>query len=63
VSLMNAFSNNDTSAGMSANVNTVADLQQVLASIDQNPNAAWLVNINLNERDYPIAWKRFVTGS
>ncbi|MDT7827331.1 thiamine pyrophosphate-binding protein [Pricia sp. S334] len=63
VSLMNAFSNNDTSAGKSANVNTVADLQQILASIDQNPNAAWLVNINLNERDYPIAWKRFVPGS
>ncbi len=63
VSLMNAFSNNNTSAGMSANVNTVAELQQVLVSIDQNPNAAWLVNINLNERDYPVAWKRFVPNS
>ncbi len=60
VSLMNAFSNNNSKAAMSANVNTVQDLQNVLSQINKTPNAVWLVNINLNERDYPAAWGPFV---
>ncbi len=59
VSLMNAFSNNASNA-QSANVNTVQDLHNVLETVDQNPNSAFLVNINLNERDYPSAWQQFV---
>ena len=59
VSLMNAFSNN-ASCAQSANVHTVQDLHNVLATIDQNPNSSFLVNINLNARDYPAAWQPFV---
>lgn len=59
VSLMNAFSNNALNA-QSANVNTVQDLHNVLETIDQNPNSAFLVNINLKKRDYPTAWQQFV---
>ncbi|GAB2617373.1 thiamine pyrophosphate-binding protein [Belliella aquatica] len=59
VSLMKAFSNNSPN-GQSANVNTVQDLHNVLETINNNPNAAFLVNINLNERDYPSAWSLFV---
>jgi indolepyruvate decarboxylase len=60
VSLMNAFSNNNSAAARSANVNTVQDLQNVLGEINNTPDAAWLVSINLNERDYPAAWAPFV---
>jgi indolepyruvate decarboxylase len=63
VSLMNAFSNNNSKAAMSANVNTVKDLQNVLVQIDKTPNAAWLVSINLDERDYPAAWAPFVPAA
>lgn len=59
VSLMKAFSNN-SSNGLSANVNTVQDLHNVLETIQLNPGATFLVNINLNERDYPSAWSQFV---
>lgn len=59
INLMNAFSNN-ASNGKSANVNTVQDLQNVLSEIDKNPDAAFLVSINLDERDYPSAWQKFV---
>lgn len=59
VSLMKAFSNN-SSQGLSANVNTVQDLHNVLETINLNPDATFLVNINLNERDYPSAWSLFV---
>jgi indolepyruvate decarboxylase len=48
---------------MSANVNTVKDLQNVLVQIDKTPNAAWLVSINLDERDYPAAWAPFVPAA
>jgi indolepyruvate decarboxylase len=57
---MNAFSNNNSAAARSANVNTVQDLQNVLGEINNTPDAAWLVSINLNERDYPAAWAPFV---
>lgn len=63
ISLMNAFSNNNSKAAMSANVNTVKDMQNVLAQINKTPNAAWLVSINLNERDYPAAWAPFVLAA
>jgi indolepyruvate decarboxylase len=59
VSLMKAFSNNSPQ-GLSANVNTVQDLHNVLETIKLNPNTTFLVNINLNERDYPSAWSQFV---
>jgi indolepyruvate decarboxylase len=59
ISLMKGFSNNDATA-KSANVNTVQDLQNVFASIKANPNSTFLVNVNLNERDYPAAWGPFV---
>ena len=59
VSLMNAFSNNAPNA-KSANVYTVQDLQNVLQQISGDTESAYMVNINLNERDYPIAWKPFV---
>jgi indolepyruvate decarboxylase len=59
VSLMKAYSNNAPNA-QSANVNTVQDLHNVLETINNNPNSTFLVNINLNERDYPKAWSMFV---
>lgn len=59
VSLMKAFSNNSPQ-GLSANVNTVQDLHNVLETINLNPDATFLVNINLNKRDYPSAWSLFV---
>jgi len=59
ISLMKAFSNNESSA-QSANVHTVQDLDNALVRIDQNPDSTFLVNINLNERDYPAAWQPFV---
>jgi indolepyruvate decarboxylase len=63
VSLMNAFSNNNSNVAMSANVNTVQDLLNVLTSINENPDVVWLVNVNLNERDYPAAWQPFVPSN
>lgn len=59
VSLMNAFSNNASNAH-GANVNTVQDLLNVIETIERNPDSAFLVNINLDERDYPSAWQQFV---
>jgi indolepyruvate decarboxylase len=59
VSLMKAFSNNSPQ-GLSANVNTIQDLHNVLETINLNPDATFLVNINLNKRDYPSAWSLFV---
>ena len=59
VSLMKAYSNNAPNA-QSANVNTVQDLHNVLETINNNPNSTFLVNINLDERDYPKAWSMFV---
>jgi indolepyruvate decarboxylase len=59
VSLMKAFSNNAPNA-LSANVNTVKDLQKVLKTIRKNPDSVFLVNINLDETDYPSAWQKFV---
>jgi indolepyruvate decarboxylase len=59
VSLMKAYSNNAPNA-QSANVNTVQDLHNVLETINNNPNSTFLVNINLNDRDYPKAWSMFV---
>lgn len=64
INLMKAFSNNNQNGfGLSANVNTVQDLLNVLNDINQNPDATWLVNINLNERDYPAAWEPFIPTS
>ena len=59
VSLMNGFSNNDPQA-MSANVNTVGDMQDVLTQISEHSGAVWLVSINLDERDFPASWLPFV---
>ncbi|MFC3416125.1 thiamine pyrophosphate-binding protein [Algoriphagus hitonicola] len=59
VSLMKGFSNNAPTA-KSAVVNTVGDLQSSLLMIDNDPNSTYLVSINLDERDYPSAWSRFV---
>lgn len=59
VSLINAFSNNASNA-RGANVDTVQDFYDVLNNISQNPDSVFLVNINLNERDYPSAWSPFV---
>lgn len=59
VSLMSAFSKGSQNA-QSANVNTVQDLHNVLETINNNPKSTFLVNINLNERDYPKAWSLFV---
>lgn len=60
VSLLNGFSNNDPQA-MSATVNTVGELNEVLARISEHSGAVWLVSINLNERDFPASWQPFVT--
>lgn len=59
ISLMKAFSNNSPN-GQSANVNTIQDLHNVLETIKNNANATFLVNINLEKRDYPSAWSLFV---
>jgi indolepyruvate decarboxylase len=59
-SLMKGFSNNDPRA-MSANVNTVGELQALLPQISEHSGAVWLVSINLNERDFPASWQPFVT--
>ena len=63
VSLMKAFSNNNSNVANSANVNSVQDLMNVLENINQDQNTAWLVNINLNERDYPAAWLPFIPAN
>lgn len=59
VSLINAFSNNSSNT-QGANVNTVQDFYDVLDKISQNPDTVFLVNINLNERDYPSSWSPLV---
>jgi len=59
-SLMNAFSNNDSESGRSTVVYTVDDLHKVLQQISRHPDACWLVDIRLPERDYPSAWSSLV---
>ena len=61
-SLMNAFSNNDSNVGQSATVNTVDELQKVLQKIVKKSNACWLVDIRLQERDYPSTWSAVVNS-
>jgi indolepyruvate decarboxylase len=58
-SLLNGFSNNNPNA-MYADVHTVSDFMSAMTSIRNNPNALWLVNINLSDRDFPVAWLPFV---
>ncbi|SOD97465.1 alpha-keto acid decarboxylase family protein [Spirosoma fluviale] len=60
ISLLKGFSNNDPQA-MSAAVNTIGELNEVLAQISMHSGAVWLVSINLNERDFPASWQPFVT--
>jgi len=59
VSLMKGFSNNAGNA-KSAVVNSVGDLQSTLEDISCDTASTYLVSINLDERDYPSAWKLFV---
>ncbi|MCR9083057.1 MAG: thiamine pyrophosphate-dependent enzyme, partial [Cyclobacteriaceae bacterium] len=59
VSLMKGFSNNSGNA-KSAVVNTIDDLESLLEEISCNTASTYLVSINLDERDYPSAWKLFV---
>lgn len=58
--LMMAFSNGDTSKGRSAQVKSIADLNEILKKIDESPECCWLIDIHLNERDYPSAWNAIV---
>lgn len=59
ISLMEAYSNKATNA-FGIRVKSVEDLQNALDKIRRTPEAAFLVSIDLNERDYPSAWQRFV---
>lgn len=59
INLMKGFSNNAGNA-KSAVVNTIGDLQSLLENIASDTASTYLVSINLDERDYPSAWKLFV---
>ncbi|HCX77018.1 MAG TPA: hypothetical protein DHU93_18145, partial [Algoriphagus sp.] len=59
INLMKGFSNNAGKA-KSAVVNTIGDLQSLLENIASDTASTYLVSINLDERDYPSAWKLFV---
>jgi len=58
--LMNGFSNKEKAHGRSAKVRTRHDLRQTLHDIDKHLETCWLVDIHLDERDYPNAWNAIV---
>jgi indolepyruvate decarboxylase len=58
--LMNGFSNGEEAHGKSAKVTTQTELKQTLRDIDKHPDTCWLVDIYLDERDYPKAWNAIV---
>jgi len=57
--LIEAFSNNNPNA-KGLKVKTNDDFIKVLKTIEKDKNSVFLVNIDLDERDYPSAWSPFV---
>ncbi len=54
--LMKGFSNGEEILGKSVKVRTQKELKLTLTDIDKYPETCWLVDIYLEERDYPKAW-------
>lgn len=57
--LIEGFSNNASNA-KGLRVDTVDDFKNALKTIEKDTDSVYLVNINLDERDYPSAWSPLV---
>ncbi|MGK3961553.1 thiamine pyrophosphate-binding protein [Sorangium sp. So ce1667] len=58
--LLRGFAGSAADHVRSAVIRTLGELEEVLASVAASPPATWLVDVRLDERDYPSAWNRIV---